>query len=391
MTARKPLLALAGFLALGALVACSDSSGSSSGGGNGSSSNGSYSESIVIDGDTVRYTAELTLKLLSHDAEAHEFAVGALHKNYCVRDGESVSWQDVLESPDSTLMSYRFAKIPAAALADLENNGYVVKDGIALIVRDDEGDDYVYVGRDSSTVFGEWQTTSCWTNRDDEIVCDEDPYAGSVLKISKGSVTEKETFLLNKANYAYDDPFGTFFPILVYGQLADTSREYAIPAIAIFYEDSAGVADAIDDLGIEITEQKEKSQSFVLNGKSYTIRILKRDWSFRGSDLEYSSDVEVVGESETCRITARSISGVDKGYCSDKYMANYDWDYEEDYDENEFEYANGISWNNDDEYLPCLERLAGAPAPAAALAKAVRWNAAAKKAPVRRAKGLLIR
>ena len=72
-------------------------------------------------------------------------------------------------------------------------------------------------------------------------------------------------------------------------------------------------------------------------------------------------------------------------------MANYDWDDEEDYDGNEFEYANGISWNNDDEYLPCLERLAGAPAPAAALATAVRWNAAAKKAPVRRAKGLLIR
>ena len=51
MTARKPLLSLAGFLALGALVACGDSSGSSSGGGNGSSSNGSYSESVVIDGE----------------------------------------------------------------------------------------------------------------------------------------------------------------------------------------------------------------------------------------------------------------------------------------------------------------------------------------------------
>ena len=94
MTARKPLLSLVCCLALGALVACGDSSGSSSG-GNGGSSNGSYKESVKVDGDTVRYTAEITLKVLSHDADARELAIGAFHQSYCVLDGGSVDWRIV--------------------------------------------------------------------------------------------------------------------------------------------------------------------------------------------------------------------------------------------------------------------------------------------------------
>ena len=389
MTARKPLLALAGFLALGALVACSDSSGSSSGGGNGSSSNGSYKESIKIDGDTIRYTAEITIKVLSHDAEAHEFVLENAHRNYCVRNGESVNWQTVREDEDSARVTYRFETLSEEAVATLERNGNTVKNGVALVVDDGE-DELVFVGRDSSSIFGEWQAASCGSGSRG-IACEEDPYTGSVLKISKNSVTDVEKFLAKKSNYVYDDPFGTYFAALLYEQLLAPGHAYTYPALTMFYEDTNGVAGAIEDADVEIKEQTSKSQTFAIDGKTYSVKILKRDWAFHGSDIEYSFDVEVAGESETCRITARSISGVDKGYCSDKYMANYDWDYEEDYDENEFEYANGISWNNDDEYLPCLERLAGAPAPAAALAKAVRWNAAAKKAPVRRAKGLLIR
>jgi len=388
MTARKPLLALAGFLALGALVACSDSSGSSSGGGNGGS-NGSYRESVDIDGDTIRYTAEITLKVLSHDEEARELAIGAAHQSYCVRDGESVDWRIVREDPDTTRVTYRFEELPESTVETLERAGHTVKDGIAMIVDDGE-DETVYVGRDSSSVFGEWQGTSCMAMAGRGISCDDDVYTGSVVRISKSSVFVKEIFLLDKANYAYDDPFGSYFTSMLYEQLA-RPFDYPFPAMAMFYEDTTGVADAIDDLGVEITEQKEKSQSLILNGKSYTVKILKRDWSFRGGNVEYSVDVEVAGGTETCRITARTISGVDEGNCADKYLENYDWDDVEDVDGNEFEYADGISWNNDDEYLPCLERLAGAPAPAAALAKAVRWTAAAKKAPVRRAKALLIR
>ena len=374
MTARKPLLSLVCCLALGALVACGDSSGSSSSGNGGS--NGSYKESVKVDGDTVRYTAEITLKVLSHDADARELAIGAFHQSYCVLDGESVDWRIVREDPDTTRVTYRFEELPESAVEALERAGHTVKDGIAMIVDDGE-DETVYVGRDSSSAFGEWQGTSCMAMAGRGIYCDDDVYTGSVVRISNSSVFVKEIFLMDKADYAYDEPFRSYFASMLYERLA-SPFDYPFSAMMMFYEDTIGVADAIDDLGVEITKQTEKSQTFMIGGRSYTVNIQKRDWSFRGSDVEYSVDVEVVGATETCRITARTISGVDEGNCADKYQENYDWDDDEDVDGNTFVYASGMSWNNDDEYLPCLERLAGAPAPAAAVAKAVRRTAANK-------------
>lgn len=384
MTARKSLLSLAAALALGCLVSCGDSTGGSGGSNSGSATNGSYKESIKVDGDTIRYTAEITIKVLSHDAEAHEFVLENAHRSYCVRDGESVNWQTVREDEDSARVTYRFETLSEEAVATLERNGNTVKNGVALVVDDGE-DELVFVGRDSSSVFGEWQSALCGTSVSRGISCEEDPYTGSVLKISKNSVTDVEKFLAKKSNYIYDDPFGTYFAALLYEQLLAPGHAYTYPALTMFYEDTNGVAGAIEDADVEIKEQTSKSQTFAIGGKTYSVKILKRDWAFHGSDIEYSFDVEVAGESETCRITARSISGVDKEFCADKYMDNYEWDDDEDVDGNEYEYADGIEWNNDDEYLPCLERIAGSSA-APAVAKAARRTAAAKKVPVLPAK-----
>ena len=215
MTARKSLLSLAAALALGCLVSCGDSTGGSGGSnGSGSATNGSYKESIKIDGDTIRYTAEITIKVLSHDAEAREFVLENARRSYCVRDGESVSWQTVREDEDSARVTYGFETLSEEAVATLERNGNTVKNGVALVVDDGE-DKTFFVGRDSSSVFGEWQTAFCWFESR-EISCMEAPYTGSVVKISKGSVTDVEKFLLKKSNLVYDDPFGTYFASLLY-------------------------------------------------------------------------------------------------------------------------------------------------------------------------------
>ena len=404
MTARKPLLALAGFLALGALVACSDSSGSSSGGGNGSSASSKMTRSVKIDEDSVRFVAEMTAKVLAHDEAARVLYLAIPNEKRCLVDGGTTSWETVQDYPDSSEYVYSFGAVPDAIRPDLERAGFDLAGKIALFIVD-EDETNVFLGADSSSVFGKWTSTPCTISAREGIDCDE--ITSGVLTVGKGSVKEKVTLSLPRNELLPDDPFATYFMSNLYDDLSGVSSPYFYPLEPsyMFFADSEIVAESIEDGGIEIQSQTKKSQTFSIDGKSYTVNVLKRSYDVEstGNGFDLSVDVEVVGETGTCRITARSISAVGAEYCADKYMDNYELDTDEDYDENEYTYAESISWSNADEHEDCLKRLAGAASPAPAVAKAVRWTAAAKKSDaakkagvakkpsVRRIKGLLIR
>ncbi|MBP5188722.1 MAG: hypothetical protein J6Z50_06280 [Fibrobacterales bacterium] len=383
MTARNSLLSLAAALALGCLVSCGDSTGGS-GGSNGSGSVSGVKSSIKVVGDTIRYTEERTVKIYSVDEEARVMLARSPQENYCVREDGVLSWETVKELPDTMTLSYSFGTIPGELVGFLEQNGYDVEGRVVLYLFEDEYYANIFLGRDSSTIFGEWQETPCYVDLDyyngDGVGCDDTVVEGT-LKIGNGSVTEKSTTSVSKNYWMYDKPFRSAFMGSLYERLATGRAWPQLYPHEMFTEDSVEVLKVMGDYMIAVKEQTAKSQTFEIDGKSYTARILKSSADYRGyaGGLDYSVDMEVADESETCRITVRSISKVDGEYCADKYMDNYEWDSEWDYDDNEFEYADAILWSNAEEHGACLKRIAARGSDAApAVAKAARRTAANK-------------
>ena len=171
---------------------------------------------------------------------------------------------------------------------------------------------HIFLGRDSSTIFGEWQETPCYVDLDyygGGVGCDDTVVEGT-LKIGNGSVTEKSTTSVSKNYWMYDKPFRSAFMGSLYERLATGRAWPQLYPHEMFTEDSVEVLKVMGDYMIAVKEQTAKSQTFEIDGKSYTARILKSSADYRGyaGGLDYSVDMEVADESETCRITVRSIS-----------------------------------------------------------------------------------
>lgn len=366
MNMRRISLSLAGALALGALVSCGDSgSGSSGEGGSGNggsgSSSGDVKRSVEIDGDTIRYAEERSAKVFAVDASARLFSVASPVEQYCVLEGASVSWKAVKEYPDTTTLSWSFAPVTTEMAGILKGLGYDV-DGKVLLVLEEAGDDDqgdLLLGGDSSSVFGEWTYTPCYTDASGGFRCSNRHVEGS-LKIGKSSMTRKASNGVAKGDYLYDDPFGSRFMSLLYDNLAGGNYYAELEAEDLFREDTGAVARSVANDGVEILDRAKKSQTFKIGLKTYTVEVLKSSGEFQKATggFDYSAVVEVAGESETCRIEVRSVTVVGESLCDDGNMDAFKWDEDQDVDGNAFEYADGIVLGDAAAHEACLKRIA---------------------------------
>ena len=366
MNMRRLSLSLAGALALGALVSCGDSgSGSSSGeggsGGGSGASSGDVKRSVEIKGDTIRYAEERGAKVFAHDESARVLSVASPVDEYCVLEGASVSWKAVREYPDTTTFSWSFGAVTTEMAGILKGLGYDV-DGKVLLVLEEagfEGQGDILLGRDSSSVFGEWAYTPCYTDAGGGFRCSNRHVEGS-LKIGKSSMTRKESYDVAKGDYLHDDPFGSRFMSLLYDNLAGGNYFAELEAGDLFLEDTGAVARSVANDGVEITARAEKSQTFKIGLKTYTVEVLKSSGEFRKATggLDYSAVVEVSDGSETCRIDIRSVTAVGEDLCAGKNMDGFKWSRGEDVDGNEFEYADGIVLGDAAAHEACMKRIA---------------------------------
>ena len=363
MTMRRLSLSLAAALALGCLAACGDSgSGSSeeggSGGGSGSSS-GDVDRTIEIDGDTIRWTEERTARIFSRNDAARLFSVASPNEKYCVPEGASVVWKTVKEFPDTTSFSWSFGAVTTEMAGILKGLGYDVG-GKVLLVLAEEGSDAadIMLGSDSSSISGEWLYTPCRSDAGG-IHC-ANRHVDGTMKIGKSSLTWKESYDEPKGEHLYDNPFGSRFMSLLYDNLAGGHYFAELEAADLFLEDTAAVARSVANGGVEILTNAKTSQTIRIGTSTYSINVLSSSGEFRESTggLDCSAVVEVVGESETCRIEVRSISAVGEDECSDKNMDGFKWSRGEDVDGNEFEYANGIVLGDAAAHEACLKRIA---------------------------------
>jgi hypothetical protein len=371
----KHLLAFASCCAAFGLVACGDDSSSNSTGGSGEVYKEAKASIITLD--------EQNKTIVAYESRK---------KDYCVVDEltETASWKTVDRGNDTSTVEYEFISLAENELSFVRDSLKLSVNGNTAVViknvstyTDESGAQYKYastfgyfVGGSSATIKGTWVSIPCEEN-DGELECFGigDGWKQTTLKISDNSISLTERYIPGEyddyedydyEDYDYDDydyytddvaQSGLMYSIL---KVLSGMRDYINSNYSMMENYSEDIEELQSELGIVVSSKSKNAETFVLNGKTYSLKVSKLVADFdRSDDLNLNMTISADGKS--CNFYDEHVESISSSTCKADLKGYYVgtgsiYDNDENIIGKRVEY---YSKDNTLEFTVCLQDLAG--------------------------------
>lgn len=306
------------------LIACGDDSSFNSTGGSGEVYKEAKASIITLD--------EQNKTIVAYESRK---------KDYCVVDEltETASWKTVDRGNDTSTVEYEFISLAENELSFVRDSLKLSVNGNTAVViknvstyTDESGAQYKYastfgffVGGSSATIKGTWVSIPC-EEKDGELECFGigDGWEQTTLKISDNWISLTERYIPgeydDEEDYDYDDydyytddvaQSGLMYSIL---KVLSGMSDYISSNNSMMENYSEDIEELQSELGIVVSSKSKNAETFVLNGKTYSLKVSKLVADFDRSD-DLNLDMTISADGKSCNFYDEYVADISSSTC----------------------------------------------------------------------------
>ena len=298
---------------------------------------------------------------------------------------ETASWKTVDRGNDTSTVEYEFISLAENELSFVRDSLKLSVNGNTAVViknvstdTDESGAQYKYastfgffVGGSSATIKGTWVSIPCEEN-DGELECFGigDGWEQTTLKISDNRISLTERYIPgeydDEEDYDYDDydyytddvaQSGLMYSIL---KVLSGMRDYINSNYSMMENYSEDIEELQSELGIVVSSKSKNAETFVLNGKTYSLKVSKLVADFDRSD-DLNLDMTISADGKSCNFYDERVESISSSTCKAD-LKGYYVEAGDIYDNDENAIGKRVEYYSKDntlEFTACLQDLAG--------------------------------
>lgn len=327
----------------------------SSGSQNGAVQNSNSSTELPANKD--KYTFTTTGQLyVNRTSQILQMTADEANENLCIVEGDNYSWKSLplYERPDSAKFEYHGDTL---LLFDISNGSV---------------DRYAdtYVGGTVGDVYGKWTATHCeYDKKTSKTDCNGDKphYRTQIIEFSPGKIVSSLVVDVDKYIADHSDYMNSRLMLQIFGVL--TGKRDNVYAEDIFDSDEehkntvSELQELIQSEQIHIINQSKTSESFELDGKTYTVDTDGTSLSLQGSGYykgKFNQKVKLIVSDGTssCKLDYVELY-VDESLCDVRKAEFLEVHDKGGINENGIQFVDAFNYqkSNENEFTECLESI----------------------------------